>query len=192
MSEKIYSMSGNSMKPTLSEPIILEVFRAEQYNRGDVVVFSDRNSHNIVHRIVKLTESNFITRGDNNLMDDEPIIQANISGKVVAAYRGEKRYRLSEGKNGYRLHRYLQIQKIILRYPQRILSFGYRLLSQPHFFTKLLPRKYKPKIVQYQNCLAQLYLGKILVGRYDVRRQNWIIFRPWRIFIDEKTLPKPN
>jgi signal peptidase len=185
-------MSGNSMKPTLSEPIILEVFRAEQYNRGDVVVFSDRNSHTIVHRIVKLTESNFITRGDNNLMDDEPIVQANISGKVVAAYRGEKRYRLSEGKNGYRLHRYLQVQKAILRYPQRILSIVYHLLCRTNFFAKLLPLKFKFKIIQYQNNQAQVHLGKILVGWYDVRRQNWIIFRPWRIFIDEKTLPKPN
>ena len=185
-------MSGNSMIPTLSEPMILETSRAEQYSQGDVVVFTDRNRNTIVHRIVKITESGFITRGDNNFADDEPIVQQDILGKVVAAYRGDKCYRVSEGKNGYKVHLYLQIRKNILRYPLRLLSLGYHLLSRTDFFTKLLPRKYKPKIIQYQNSQAQVYIGKILAGRYDVRRQHWIISRPWRIFVNEKSLPHPN
>jgi signal peptidase I len=192
LSEKIYSMSGNSMIPTLSEPMILETSRAEYYSQGDVVVFNDKNSNTIVHRIVKLTKSGFITRGDNNLTDDEPIVQQDILGKVVAAYRGQKQYRVSEGKNGYRVHRYLQVRKNILRYPQKILSFVYRILSGTDFFAKLLPGKYKPNIIQYQNGQSQVYIGKILAGRYDVRRQHWIILRPWRIFINEKSLPHPN
>ena len=190
LSEKIYSMSGNSMIPTLSEPMILETSRAEYYSQGDVVVFNDKNSNTIVHRIVKLTKSGFITRGDNNLNDDEPIPLQDILGKVVAANRGEKQYRVSEGKSGYRVHRYLQVRKKIMRYPLRLLSFWYQLLSRTDFFAKLLPRKYKPKIIQYQNSQAQVYIGKILAGRYDVRRQHWIISRPWRIFIDEKNLTK--
>ena len=185
-------MSGSSMIPTLSEPMILETSRVEHYIQGDVVVFTDKNSNNIVHRIVRLTKSGFITRGDNNLTDDEPIVLQDILGKVVAAYRGDKCYRVSEGKNGYRVHLYLQIRKNILRYPLRLLSLGYHLLSRTDFFAKLLPLKYKPKIIQYQNSQAQMYFGKILAGRYDLHRQHWIISRPWRIFIDEKTLPKPN
>ena len=191
ISEKIYSMSGNSMYPTLSEPMILETSTAEHYRQGDVVVFTKKNCNTIVHRIVRLTNSGFITRGDNNLKDDEPIVQQDILGKVVAAYRGEKQYRVSEGSYGYRLHCYLQIRKNILRYPLRSLSFCYQILSRTDFFKKLLPRKYKPKIIQYQNSQAQVYIGKILAGRYDVRRQHWIISRPWRIFINEKRLSKP-
>lgn len=192
MSEKIYSMSGNSMRPTLSEPMILETTGAEHYSQGDVVVFIDRNRNTIVHRIVKLTKSGYLTRGDNNLTDDEPIVHKDILGKVVAAYLGDKCYRISEGKNGYRVHRYLQIQKITLLYPLRLLSFWYHLLSRSEIFVHVLPRKYKPKIIQYQNSQAQVYIGKFLAGRYDVRRQHWIISRPWRIFINEKTLTLPN
>jgi signal peptidase I len=104
ISEKIYSMVGISMVPTLVEPMILETEPADYYNPGDVVVFIDRNGKTIVHRIVKRVGSVVTTRGDNNLLDDEPIVRQNILGKVVAAYRGEKRYRVGGGKSGYLLH----------------------------------------------------------------------------------------
>jgi signal peptidase I len=185
-------MVGNSMKPTLSEPMILETFRSEKYNQGDVVVFKDQSMKTIVHRIVKLTESGFITRGDNNLTDDAPIVQQDILGKVIAAYRGDKQYRVKNGKSGFRAHRYLQVRKSTLRYPLRLLAVFYHLLSGSGFFGYFLPSKYKPRIVQYQNNQAQLYLGKLLVGKYDVRLQRWMISTPWRIFINEKSLAKSN
>ncbi len=192
MSERIYSMVGNSMSPTLLEPMILEIIKVDHYYCGDVIVFSHMNKKNIVHRIVKVTANGYITRGDNNLMDDEPIDYHNIHGKVVAAFRGVKRYKVSNNKYGYLLHRYLQIRKMVLLYCSKTLAFGYHLLSGSDIFANLSPKKYTPQIIQYQNRQAHLYIGKILVGRYDVRRRHWIIFRPWRIFINEKTLPLPN
>ena len=186
--EKIYSMVGNSMDPTLCEPMILEIEPADSYHIGDVVVFIDGNQKTIVHRIVKHTRFGFTTRGDNNLTDDEPIVQKDIQGKVVAAYRGEKHYRVSGGKIGQLLHRYLQIRKIFFKFFRRLLSFVYHLISGSGLFIKLLPKRYKPKINKYQNGHAHLFIGKILAGRYDVRWKRWIIFRPWRIFVDEKSL----
>ena len=180
------------MNPTLFEPMILETNRVDHYFSGDVVVFNDSNKRIIVHRIVKLTQTGFITRGDNNLTDDEPIIQPDILGKVAAAYRGEKRYRVGDGKYGCMLHRYLQIRKILFHYLIKIFTFWYHLLSGSKVFINLLPKKYKPQIIQYQNRQAHLYIGKIFIGRYDARRCHWVIFRPWRIFVDEKTLPLPN
>ncbi len=179
------------MNPTLVEPMILETEPADCCNLGDVVVFIDRNKKAIVHRIVKQNISGFITRGDNNLTDDEPIVKQDILGKVVAACRGEQRYRVSGGKYGYLLHRFLQVRKIFLSYFIKLLSFWYRLFSGSGFFIKLLPQKNKPKIIQYQNGQAHLYIGRIFAGRYDVRLSRWIIFRPWRIFVDEKSLPLP-
>jgi signal peptidase I len=180
------------MNPTLLEPMILETITADCYYRGDVVVFHDRKKKTIVHRIVKLTETGYITRGDNNLTDDEPIDYHDILGKVVAAFRGKKRYTISSNKHGYLLHRYLQIRKTLLHYSIKILSSCYHLLSGSGIFVNLLPKKYKPQIIQYQNQQTHLVIGKILIGRYDVRRHHWVIFRPWRIFIDERKLPIPN
>ncbi|NWJ52257.1 MAG: signal peptidase I [Bacteroidetes bacterium] len=191
-SERIYSMVGNSMNPTLLEPMILETIRVDRYYLGDVIVFKNKSEKAVVHRIIKLTQTGFITRGDNNLIDDEPIIYDDIVGKVVAAFRGEKRYKVHCYKYGYLLHHYLQIRKILLQYFLFLFTFGYRLLSRLGIFIKLLPNKYKPRIIQYKREQAHLYIGKILVGRYDVRCHRWIIYRPWRIFIDEKLLPIPN
>ena len=185
-------MVGNSMYPTLVEPMILETEPADCCNIGDVAVFLDRNKKTIVHRIVKCNESGFTTRGDNNLTDDESIVREDILGKVVAACRGEQRYRVSGGKYGYVLHRFLQIRKIFLSYFIKLLSFWYHLLSRSGLFIKILPQKYKPNIIQYHNGQAHLYIGKIFAGRFDLRLGRWIIFRPWRIFIDEKSLPQPN
>ena len=192
MSERIYSMVGNSMNPTLSEPMILETILSDRYYLGDVVVFNDRKKKTIVHRIVKLTETGYITRGDNNLTDDEPIGYHDILGKVVASFRGEKRYNVSGNNYGYLLHCYLQIRKRLLLHFIKIFTFCYHLLFGLRILTHLLPQKYKPQIIQYQNEQAHLVIGKILIGRYDVRHHHWIIFRPWRIFIDERKLPIPN
>ncbi len=126
-------MSGSSMNPTLCEPMILETSRFEHYSRGDVVVFTYKNGNTIVHRIVKRTKFGFITSGDNNLTDDEPIVQHDILGKVVAAYRGEKCYRVSEGKNGYRVHRYLQVQKTYCAILKDYYPFG-TIYYPGHFF----------------------------------------------------------
>ena len=193
MSGEIYTMVGNSMNPTLFEPMILEITRPDRYCPGDVVVFSDRNkTRTTVHRIVKCTPSGFITRGDNNLTEDQPIIQEDILGKVVAAYRGEKRFKIRNGKYGYREHRYLQTRKRLFPYFIKMFTFWYHLLSGSGICIHLLPKKFKPRIIQYQNRQAHLFIGSLMVGRYDVHRRHWIIFRPWRIFIDEKTLPLTN
>lgn len=181
------------MNPTLFEPMILETTRPDRYCPGDVVVFNDRNKNKTtVHRIVKFTPTGFITRGDNNLSDDQPINQQDILGKVVAAYRGEKRFRVRDGKYGYRIHCYLQIRKRVLPGLIKMFSFWYHLLSGSGIFINFLPKKFKLRIIEYHNRQAHLYIGNILVGRYDVRRHHWIIFRPWRIFVDEKTLPLPS
>jgi hypothetical protein len=172
--------------------MILEIIRADLYYPGDVVVFNGKNNKTIVHRIIKVNQTGFITRGDNNQNDDEPIDYHDILGKVVLAFRGNKRYKVCSNKHGYILHCYLQIRKKLLHRFIKIFVFGYHLLSHSGVFVHILPKKYRPKIIQFQNGQAHLYSGTILVGRYNVRRHNWVIFRPWRFFIDKKKLPLPN
>jgi signal peptidase I len=192
MSERIYSIVGVSMNPTLFEPMILETIRVDRYYPGDVVVFNSVNDKTIVHRIIKVNQTGFITRGDNNLTDDEPIDYQDVLGKVVMAFRGNKQYKVCGNKQGYLLHRYLQIKKKLLHRFIHLFVFGYHLLSLPGIFVHFLPKKYRPRIIQFENGQAHLYSANILVGRYNVRRHHWIIFRPWRFFIDEKKLPIPN
>lgn len=192
MTASIFTMSGMSMLPLLSEPMILETIQPAHYRRGDIVVFGGENGdRSTVHRIVRVTTEGYITRGDNCLVDDRPINRKDILGKVVFAYRGEKRFRVLNGHRGYLLHCTLQFRKKRMSPVFRILSYPYNLISRSQLVVRLLPEKYKPRIIQYGNGQAHLFIGTTLIGRYHRPAGHWIIFRPWRILVDEKALPVP-
>jgi len=81
-------ISGNSMNPTLypGDVVITRFIPAEQVQVGDVIRFH-RDGIDVVHR-VKEVQSNgsapvFITRGDNNNVDDEPVMADQLQGKVI-------------------------------------------------------------------------------------------------------------
>src|SRR3989338_1008840 len=52
---------------------------------GDVIIYDRGNQFTIVHRLVKSTNGEYVTRGDNNLASDQPIAKNQIKGKVVFA-----------------------------------------------------------------------------------------------------------
>lgn len=178
------------MAPTLTEPMILETIKSELYSRGDVIVFKGENQDKtVVHRIVRVSSTGYITRGDNNLRDDKPVAHPDVLGKAIMAFRGEKCYPIRNGIWGSRRHKYLQLRKKVMGRLSRFLSMPYHFISDSGFFKILLPKNLKPKVILYQDKPGHLYLGNILIGRYDARRKKWVIFRPWKIFIDQAKLP---
>jgi len=52
---------------------------------GDVIIYNRNAQLTIVHRLVKSTNGEYITRGDNNFASDQPIAKSQIKGKVVLA-----------------------------------------------------------------------------------------------------------
>lgn len=73
-------LSG-SMEPTLSVNDIIIFAKQESYKAGDIVVFSDDGIKS-VHRIVKNSPKQIITKGDYNNAEDLPITKDQIYGKV--------------------------------------------------------------------------------------------------------------
>jgi SOS-response transcriptional repressor LexA len=70
----------------LSKGDLLFVVKADDARAGDIVIYQRAgNSMTIVHRIIEINNENVVTKGDNNLYPDQPILKANIQGKVVFA-----------------------------------------------------------------------------------------------------------
>lgn len=79
-----------SMEPTLKTGDLIWVDSTpKQYQIGDIVsYYPEPNDPTLyTHRIVGLTSSGgFVTHGDNNAVEDEPIIAEQIAGNVVEPY----------------------------------------------------------------------------------------------------------
>ncbi|WP_211977826.1 signal peptidase I [Brevibacterium sp. W7.2] len=78
-----------SMEPTYEPGDIVVSVPQDQYRIGDPVTFQPRSNDPmlITHRVVAVTDSadgrTYVTRGDANGDDDEPIVEAQVMGKVL-------------------------------------------------------------------------------------------------------------
>ncbi|MCM1012076.1 MULTISPECIES: signal peptidase I [unclassified Brevibacterium] len=78
-----------SMEPTYEPGDIVVSVPQDQYRIGDPVTFQPRSNVPmlITHRVVAVTDSadgrTYVTRGDANGDDDEPIVEAQVMGKVL-------------------------------------------------------------------------------------------------------------
>ena len=55
----------------------------EEYEINDIVTYKNKEKDFVTHRIIEKQGENFITRGDNNTINDEPIKLQDIEGKVI-------------------------------------------------------------------------------------------------------------
>ncbi|HLD85334.1 MAG TPA: signal peptidase I [archaeon] len=66
----------------MSKGDLLFVVKPENIHVGDIVLY--QRDITIVHRIVKITENGYVTKGDNNFRPDPEIRNEQVVGKVVA------------------------------------------------------------------------------------------------------------
>lgn len=77
-----------SMEPTYSPGDVVVSVPAERYDVGDVVTFQPvpDDPALITHRVVGIelgSETRYVTRGDANGADDEPIVHEQVMGRVA-------------------------------------------------------------------------------------------------------------
>ncbi|MCX6842426.1 MAG: S26 family signal peptidase, partial [candidate division WOR-3 bacterium] len=198
--------TGPSMNPTLHEPDLRDVkpYGTERVRPGDVVCFkSPEKDLTVVHRVVSVErretgdgrpKEDIRTRGDNNLADD-PVLQAgDIIGRVTAAQRGARRRVIAGGWKGLVVLRRARLGRGIQRSAGLLPHTLYRVLAGLGPLDRLLPRGLRPRLVRFDlryRVVLKLLVGRQTVGQYDDRREEWRIRRPFRLFVDEKTLPSP-
>jgi SynChlorMet cassette protein ScmC len=187
---------GPSMNPTLREPEIMEImpYGSSPLRVGDVAFFQPPDAEQpVVHRIVRITPEGISTLGDNNTHEDAFLLQPeSIKGRVVAAWRGQKRRKIAGSLQGRMTSRWLGWRRIIDRGLSPLLHPLYHLLSHRGFIARVLPAPLQPRVVVFHTLgreQFQLLLGKRIIGRYDERRHQWQIQRPFHLFVDKWALP---
>ncbi len=187
---------GTSMYPVLKVPdmLVLDPLGKESVEIGDVVVFHDDTGKTVVHRVVGLEMQRVITQGDNNSTPDEkPPVRSSIIGKVVAAKRGSRSRPVYGGTRGIFLHHMLQARKKAVLLATSVGGIPYRLLAESGCMRCFLPTRFKPRIYRFtqpEGEMLHLYIGSLLVGRKSPRNTQWIIRRPFKLFIDMDGLPE--
>lgn len=188
---------GSSMHPTLCEPEIMEVmpYERRRLRVGDVAFFLPPESvQPVVHRIVRVTPTGISTLGDNNTHEDEFVLQPeNIKGRVVAAWRGQKRRKIVGGLHGQLTGRWLRGLHVLFRGASPVLHPLYRALFHWGLIARMMPVRFQPKVVVFRvqgQDQFQLMLGRRIIGRYDDGKQQWQIRRPYHLFVDGRALPR--
>ena len=186
------SYTGTSMNPTLSESDVLAI---EPYDNrpvriGDVVFFlPPQGEKPVVHRVVCISPEGVRTRGDNNSCVDPWIIHPeDILGRVVRAARGKKQRFVYGGIRG----QLWSLSASAFKMLEKSLSFFYHHLGQSGLFRYFVPLQKRMRIIALTSATGKefkLLLGRWVVGRYKPDMISWHIRRPFRLFVDERSLP---
>lgn len=190
--------SGPSMNPTLQEPDLLEIrpYDERPARPGDVIYFiPPGGGAAVVHRVLRQTSSGAQTHGDNNPQTDPWLLsEAQIKGRVVAAWREGQRRNISGGLNGQLISCLAAIWRIwrpwkknITRHLATRLAPLYHSLADSGLLARWLPWWMRPRLAFFytagQPRLFLVWKSRI-IGRYNLQCRQWIIQRPWRFFID--------
>jgi signal peptidase I len=186
---------GSSMNPTLSAEDALEVEpHSDALREGDVILCRPRDQEDaVVHRVTRITSDGIRTRGDNSSGDDPWLLRReDVSGRVVAAWRGEKRRSVPGGTRGRLAAGIARGRKALDRGLRPALRPLYLSASRGAPAGRLLPERYRPRVVRFNaggESRRRVLIGQRVVGSYSEERREWMIRRPWRLFVDVTRLP---
>jgi hypothetical protein len=185
------------MMPTLrpGDKIQCDVDERQQIRKGDVIVFVPPGGDSkIVHRVTFVNSNGIRTRGDNcNHADGWVLSREHIIGRVVAAQRGRRRFRVYGGPLGHSLAMAIRAGKNIESLLSSLLRPFYRRLAEGGAFRRWLPSGMRPRVISFNREAGtelQLVMGRRVIGRRLEGKPGWHIRRPYRLFVDEESLPE--
>lgn len=188
---------GLSMNPTLHNLDLLEIvpYGKRPVQVGDIVVFlPPERRHVVVHRAVHVTLEGIRTRGDNNTCEDPwQLAPSDITGKVIYAWHGRKRRRIAGGLSGWLQSLLNRFMRSLVPRTSFVMGPIYRFLASYGNMHHFVPELLKPRVISIRNgsCNSlRLLMGRQVVGRYDTIRGQWIIKKPFHLFLDKASLPK--
>ena len=189
---------GTSMNPTLSRLDLLKItaYQKKRPQVGDVIFFLPPDDEDyLVHRIVSAGPKGFLTRGDNNNDIDPWILnEKDVYGRVVEAHKGNKRRKISGGFIGRLTGLSCVVRRTTNQLAIKMLGPVYRAFYTGGILRWLIPARLTPQVATFRsgtNNSHKLLLGKRTIGSYNKSLLQWQIRRPYRLFVDESTLPTP-
>ena len=188
---------GPSMNPTLQvgDGLTVVPYEGQKPRVGDVVVFRDPEGEQyIAHRVASVDPEGVRTRGDNSRSVDLWILQPdNIVGRIVSAQRTQEHLVVRGGTGGKMLGLALRARKRLNSMLSKILHPAYHRLARSGLFRSYFPLQQKTRILVFHTPEGpefQLLMGTRVIGRRPPGRDQWQIARPFRLFVDEASLPK--
>ncbi len=187
---------GHSMNPTLidGDRLSIRPYGGQPVRAGDIIVFQHpTDKYLVVHRVFSTKQSIIRTRGDNNYIQDKYALKPeDITGRVVSAHRGKKRIQVTGGMSGRLQAAKCHLIKHLDRKVSRLLHPAYELLAKTGSFRKIFGPWIKTRTVCFQRkngTELQVLMGRKIIARLPPGSDSWQIKRPFRIFIDETSLP---
>ena len=194
---KTMNYIGPSMNPILRPGDRLHIvpYDFQEVRGGDVIVFIPPGGDSkVVHRVISVNSDGIRTRGDNcNHADDWVLRRENILGRVVAAQRRNRRLRVFGGPLGHSLAVAIRAIKSIDSNLTSLLRPFYQRLARAGVFRRWLPGWMKTRAISLSHPAGtelQLLMGRRVIGRWLPGMTRWHIRRPFRLFVDEETLPE--
>lgn len=81
---RILIVKSNSMYPTFSKNDMLFIKKQKDYKEKDIITFITEDGSLVTHRVFKKVDEGYITKGDNNNVEDEKIVKnQDIKGKTI-------------------------------------------------------------------------------------------------------------
>jgi len=186
---------GQSMYPTLHilDALFILPYTGRAIRRGDVVIFIAPDQKKVAHRVVLITKQGIMTRGDNNLsIDDRTLSPEDLIGQVITAKRGNHKLRVYGGSVGLILgmksHMICWMKYCLIHVLKPL--YDYACISG--LFKIWVPASLKPRVLYFchsGNVKMQLLMGQKSIGSYDLEKKLWRIKPPYRLFVDEASLP---
>jgi signal peptidase I len=182
--------TGPSMNPTLKnlDKLFYAPYKDSIIKRGDIVVFFDPEKRiKVIHRVKYADSRGIITIGDNNSKPDTSILHPDqIIGQIIYGERYDSKIRIYNGFPGIVQAMHVRLIKKIRKYLHIILKPPYYLLSGK---LKLPLRKRVLTFQRPEGKELQLVIGNMVVAR-RIPGDDWQIRPPFRLFIDEDSLPR--
>jgi len=192
-----FTYNGPSMNPLFRAGDQLRVvpYGNSRVRVGDVVVFfAPEGNLRITHRVVAVDSQGVRTRGDNNDLTDPVILhEGEVIGKVVSIRRGFREVAVFGGRRGWLYAGAVWSRKYLYSVIVIILHPAYRTLASSGICRRLLPRRAMPRILCFNRpdgVEMQLVMGKrLIIGRRRPGWSHWQVRFPFRLFVDEGSLP---
>jgi hypothetical protein len=190
---------GHSMSPTIRRSDLLYVspYGSDRVRPGDIVVFkSSGQAMATVHRALSVTAFGVRTVGDNNdSPDPDHLNPSDIVGRVVWSQRRSKLRRVRGGRLGSIIGRLMRLRRLLDRRLSRMGHPIYEWLVRHRIFRRWAFCSIRTRVVCFTTDGAQelqLLWGNRLIGWFAPESGTWVIHRPFRLFVDESSLPVSN
>jgi hypothetical protein len=187
---------GESMRPLFrpGDRIHFATCHVEEIRQGDVIIFAPPGQEErVVHRVVSTGPDGIRTRGDANpYVDAWELRQGDFVGRAVSVERKGRVIPVAGGLAGRLLSTFIRALRKSDHLASHVLNPCYRGLARSGLFRALLPTAMRPRVIKFERDGAremQLVLGRRIIGRRPAGAGVWTIRRPFRILVDEQTLP---